>query len=352
MRRGLSLRAQLTLLYAVAFVLSGTVLVSVPLLQFSESVPVNSPLPPPTSHSPATPDDQNLIGVLLPTAIALVVMVVIAGGLGWYIAGRFLRPLRTITATARDISATNLHRRLDLRGRSDEFRDLAQTLDELFARLEASFASQRHFVANASHELRTPLTAERALMQVALADPHATVDSLRAACEEVLALSVAQECLIESLLTLATGERGLSRREPVDLAAVAQSAVTDASGVRTTASLDPATVLGDPSLVASLVANLVSNAVRHNVPDGSVTVSTAGTSLTVSNTGPVVPPADVARLFQPFQQLGDARVRHGDGHGLGLAIVHAIATAHGATVTPTANPAPGGGLTIIVAFPS
>ncbi len=350
MRRGLSLRMQLTLLYAFAFFLSGTVLVAVPLLQFSESAPAGAPDLPPDSDSP-TPDDRNLIGALGPSAIALAVMVVIAGALGWYIAGRFLRPLRTITATARDISATNLHRRLGLRGRSDEFRDLAETLDNLFARLESSFASQRHFVANASHELRTPLTAERALMQVALSDPHATVESLRAACADVLALNVSQERLIESLLTLATSERGLSQREPVDLAAVARSAVAQTSGIRVTTSLEPATVLGDPTLVASLVANLVSNAVRHNVPDGAVTISTVGTSLTVSNTGPVVPPADVGRLFQPFQRIGDARVGRGDGHGLGLAIVQAIATAHGGIVTATANPAPGGGLTITVTFP-
>ena len=140
---------------------------------------------------------------------------------GWLIAGRLLRPLRTITATARDISASNLNRRLSLDGRDDEFAELGETLDDLFGRLEASFESQRHFVANASHELRTPLTAERTLLQVALADPDATAPTLRAACEQVLALGDQQERLIEALLTLATSEGGIEQWEPFDLAAVA-----------------------------------------------------------------------------------------------------------------------------------
>src|SRR6202035_4406118 len=129
---------------------------------------------------------------------------VLSLAVGWLISGRFLRPLRTITATARDISASNLDRRVALGRRADEFAELGETLDSLFGRLEASFESQRRFVANASHELRTPLTAERTLLQVALADPDADAETLRATCQELLVLGEEQEHLIEALLTLAS----------------------------------------------------------------------------------------------------------------------------------------------------
>src|SRR6266545_681405 len=206
----LPLRAQLTLLYAGPFFVSGAALLAVPLLDTRVSAPAGSAAPPDvTVHQP-------LVG----SGVSLAVVAVVSLVLGWLIAGRFLRPLRMITATARDISASNLNRRLGLRGR-DEFTDLADTLDDLFARLEASFESQRHFVTNASHELRTPLTAERALLQVALADPHATAETLRSTCRDVLALGETQERLIEALLTLATSERGIERREPFDLADIA-----------------------------------------------------------------------------------------------------------------------------------
>jgi signal transduction histidine kinase len=142
-------------------------------------------------------------------------------GFGWLLAGRLLRPLRAIVATARDISATNLSRRLRTSGRDDEFSRLAQTLNDLFGRLEAAFESQRHFVANAAHELRTPLTAERTVLQVALRDPDASLDTLRAACDEVLRLGRQQQKLIDALLTLAGSERGIARPEPFDLAVIA-----------------------------------------------------------------------------------------------------------------------------------
>ena len=291
-----------------------------------------------------------------PRSIGLVGLSLAAG---WLIAGWFLRPLRTITATARDISASNLNRRLALNGRNDEFKDLGETLDSLFERLEASFQSQRHFVANASHELRTPLAAERTLLQVALADPDATVEALRSTCQEVLALGDQQERLIEALLTLASSERGLEQWEPFDLADVA-GRVTDGRrheanrrGIRLDTTLTAAPATGDPSLAESLVANLVDNAIRHNVPGGQVEVSTTMTDeraiIRVGNTGPVIPPCELDRLFQPFQQLGHERIRHGDGRGLGLAIVRAIAAAHKATVTATARPE--GGLDLEVSFP-
>jgi signal transduction histidine kinase len=350
---------QLTLLYAGPFFLSAAALLTTVLLQTKVTVPATGG-PQGGAGSASLPGaDQQLHRLLTASALGLAVMVVIALVLGWLVAGRFLRPLRTITATARDISASNLHRRLGLDGRDDEFAELASTLDDLFGRLQASFASQRRFVANASHELRTPLTAERTLLQVALADPDATAETLRAACQDVLALGQQQERLIAALLTLASSEQGIERREPFDLAEIAGNVVlarrqeAERSGIQVDTTLAPAPAAGDANLVESLVANLVDNALRHNAAGGRVeiaTTATAGrTTITVRNTGPVIPPGEVERLFQPFQQLGSQRIRHTDGHGLGLAIVRAIASAHGATLIPRARPE--GGLDIEVSFP-
>ena len=297
-----------------------------------------------------------------PAGVALVaVMAVLAVGVGWLVAGRLVRPLRAITASARDISASNLHRRLGVRGHDDEFTELGQTLDDLFARLEASFESQRHFIANASHELRTPLTAGRALLEVAITDPEPTVQTLRATCEELVELSDQQERLIAALLTLASSQRGIEHPEPLDLADITRNvlpprqAEAERRGIRliTTLAATPAT--GDPSLAESLAANLIDNAIRHNLPGGQAQITTAltagGAVLTVSNTGTLIPPEAMEDLFQPFRQLGTQRVRHGEGHGLGLglAIVRAIADAHSASIT--ASPRPQGGLDIEVTFP-
>jgi signal transduction histidine kinase len=351
----ITLRVQLALLYA-GFLTCGAVLLLVPVLTIHQAVPEGA-------------DGRVLAGIQANTNAQVIRAVATFAGLvmlslvaGWLIAGRFLRPLRTITATARDISASNLNRRLDpktLTGRNDEFKDLGETLDGLFQRLEASFESQRHFVANASHELRTPMAAERTLLQVALADPDATADTLRQTCQQVLVLGDQQERLVEALLTLASSERGVEQWEPFDLADVATKAVdgrrhdAEHRGLRVHTTLTAAPATGDPSLAESLVANLVDNAVRHNVPGGWVRVSTTMTDgraiIRVSNSGTVIPPYELDRLFQPFQRLGDERIRHGDGHGLGLAIVRAIATAHKATVIATARPE--GGLDLEVSFP-
>jgi signal transduction histidine kinase len=366
----LSLRMKLALLYAAAFFIAGAVLVTIPLFGFRQTVHVGS------RGQPAGQVNGGSIDPLSVQVIALVALVVVSFGLGWLIAGRLLRPLRLITATAREISATNLHRRLGLGRGQDEFRELGETLDDLFGRLEGAFESQRHFVANASHELRTPLTAERTVLQVALADPGAGAAALRSACEEVLALGQQQERLIDALLTLASGEQGIERPEPFDLAGVTgkviagRRAEAERRGLRLTTSLAPAPAAGDPSLAGSLVANLVDNALRHNTPGGSISVATSAAAgratVSVRNTGPVIPPGEVGRLFQPFQRLGAERIRRAGngaspggegpggpgpgGHGLGLAIVRAIADAHGAEVTARAQP--DGGLDIEVAFGS
>ena len=291
--------------------------------------------------------------------VALVIMAVFSLAVGWLIAGRFVRPLRAIITTARDISASNLHRRLGVRGRGDEFTELGETLDGLFGRLEASFQAQRHFIANASHELRTPLTAGRALLQVALADPEPTVETLRATCEELVELGDQQERLITALLALASSQRGIGQLECLDLADIAGDVLlarqeeAKRHGIHLRAALAAAQVTADPNLAESLVANLLDNAIRHNMPGGQVEISTAlttaGAVVSVSNTGPLVPPDAVQDLFQPFRQLGTERTRHGEGHGLGLAIVRAIADAHGAALAARARPA--GGLDIEVTFP-
>jgi signal transduction histidine kinase len=301
---------------------------------------------------------SDLRQVLIDAPIALAIVTVVALALGWLAAGRVLRPLATITAAARRISASNLHQRLALRGPDDELKALGDTLDTLFARLEAAFDAQRHFAANASHELRTPLTRERAMLQVALDDPGTTAETWRGVAWEVLASNTEQESLIEALLTLASGEGGLGQRELVDLAAItgeilrARRSGFGRQGLRVQAGLRPAALDGDPLLAERLVANLVDNAVRHNIAGGQVEISTATRDgravLTVANTGPAIPAEAVGRLFQPFLRLDGRRMHHDNGHGLGLSIVRAIAAAHGASITARARP--GGGLAIDVTF--
>jgi signal transduction histidine kinase len=355
-----TLRARMTLLYGAVICASGIVLVTVTQLlalglftrqQHGQAGPGHPGLdhPQPSAIPPAFWND----------VIALAIMAVFSLAAGWLIAGRFVRPLRSIITTARDISASSLHRRLGVRGRGDEFAELGQTLDDLFGRLEASFQAQRHFIANASHELRTPLTAGRALLQVALANPEPTVEALRATCEELVELGDQQERLIKALLALASSQRGIGLLECLDLADIAGDVIltrqeeATRNGIHLHTALGAAPVTADPNLTESLIANLLDNAIRHNLPGGQAEISTAlttaGVFVSVSNTGPRIPPDVVQDLFQPFRQLGVQRTLHGEGHGLGLAIVRAIADAHGAALTARARPA--GGLDIKVTFP-
>ncbi|MBV8942417.1 MAG: HAMP domain-containing protein [Solirubrobacterales bacterium] len=293
------------------------------------------------------------------SGIALGIMAIISGLLGWLVAGRVLRPLRTMTAKTQQISEANLHERLDLRGPRDELRQLAETIDGLLARLEAAFDAQRRFVANASHELRTPLTATRALLEMAMTDPRATVASFRAICEQVLDEGEQQEQLIDALLALAQSQRGIDRRQPMDLAEVvrdvvdARDAELAVQGLTLEVSLERAPISGDRRLVQRLVSNLVDNAIRHNVDGGTVQLSVeagdGNAALHIANTGPVIPSTEVERLLQPFQRLGADRVGHRDGLGLGLSIVAAIANAHGARLA--VRPRDGSGLDVGVRFP-
>jgi signal transduction histidine kinase len=275
--------------------------------------------------------------------------------LGWLIAGRALRPLRAMADAAHAIGATSLHRRLALTGPNDEITQLGNSFDGLLGRLEAAFDAQRRFVANASHELRTPLTYERTLLEVALADPDANEDTLRAACKQALAVGEQQEQLIEALLTLSRSQRGLEERHDVDLARITRDALETIApnDVTIETKLAQAPTRGDPRLIERLVANLLDNALHYNVPHGRVTVGTDRTNgsavLTVANTGPVIPAHEIDRLFQPFQRLSGERTTT-NGVGLGLSIVQAIAQAHDAALI--ARPEPYGGLHVEVAFPN
>lgn len=394
-----TVRLRLTLLYGALFLVCGTVLVGITYILASQSTSsvytyrgpdgTISVLTDPTtkaspggslrdssgdgSHDRSTTSppetarvaaaaareqrDRQLNDLVAESAVALGITTVISLGVGWLVAGHVLRRLHRVTTAARSISANNLHERLALDGPDDELKELGDTFDQLLARLESSFLSQRQFIANVSHELRTPMARQRTLAQVALADPDATVDSLRTAHERVLAAGSQQEQLVLALLTLARGQAGLSRREPFDLARLTEEVVLSRSGdaaqagVTVRTELDAAPASGDARLVERMVVNLVDNALRHNVPDGLVKVSTRNqdgrTVLTVANTGPVIPGAAVEQLFQPFERLGAGR---GEGLGLGLSIVRAIADAHDAEVD--ARPRAGGGLVTTVTFPA
>ena len=297
--------------------------------------------------------------LIIESALALAMMALISTALGWVVAGRVLRPLRTMTSATQEISEENLNRRLSMQGPRDELRQLADTIDGLLGRLEGAFDAQRRFVANASHELRTPLTAVRALLEMVLSDPTATVATFRATCEQVLEESEQQEQLIEALLTLAQGQRGVDRAETFDLASLAGTVVGSREGAAAAHHVDlgsalaPATISGDERLVERLVSNLLDNAIRYNVAGGRVDVrvrSGGRATLTVANTGPVVPEGEVDRLLQPFQRLSPDRTSQGDGLGLGLSIVAAIAGAHGAVLA--VRPQPEGGLEVEVDFPA
>ena len=372
-----TVRLRLTLVYGGLFLASGAVLLTVTYLLFrytfydasTHSYSFRAPgtrlpgrllpgLPSPQAQD-ARQHSADLHQLLIVSGLALAVMAAASVVVGWFVAGRALRPLRTITAAARDISATNLHRRIALDGPDDELKELGDTFDGLLVRLQQSFDSQRQFVANASHELRTPLTLEQALLEAALMDPDTTADSFRSTCERLLITSKQQDRLIEALLTLARSERGLDQSTSFDLSAIADDVLLlarpqiDHLGLHLCAEMTQAFTFGDPRLVERLVINLVDNAVHHNTPGGDIEVfsgtSSSGAFIAVANTGPEIPGEEMGRLLQPFQRLRLLRTDRSEGMGLGLSIVQAIATAHGAALIAT--PRPGGGLQVKVSFP-
>jgi signal transduction histidine kinase len=295
------------------------------------------------------------------SAAALAVAAIAGLGISWIMAGRMLRPLRTLTATTRRISTDRLDERISLTGPHDELKELADTFDDMVNRLEASFAGQRRFVADAAHELRTPLAIVRTGAEVQLAKRDSTPQQWAAMAQRTLTATGRAERMLDGLLTLARSDGGILAKEPYDLATAAAAALGDAddeaegAGLTVTADLRPAPVHGDPALLDRLVSNLVDNAVRHNRPGGEVLVVTEkgdrGAVVTVRNSGEPVPEAEVDRLFEPFQRLTPHRTAGigSTGLGLGLAIVRSIVRAHGGTVT--AAPNPDGGLTAQVTFP-
>lgn len=289
-----------------------------------------------------------IISVAAAAALALVGILV-----GWWLAGRVLRPLHRITATARRLSSRNLHERIGLPGPADELKELADTFDDMLARLERAFDSQRTFIANVSHELRTPLAIQRTVIELGLSAPSA--EDVARVRGELLAANHRTERLVAGLLSLARSDCGLERTEAVPLDSLAAEAAeaseqsADAAAMRIEVDTQPTTVLGDRVLLTQLVTNLVQNAVRHNHPGGYVRIEVSpDVGLRVLNSGPVVPEERVPDLFEPFSRLAPARTG-ADGIGLGLSIVRSICRVHGTAAQVTCRR--GGGLDVRVPFP-
>jgi signal transduction histidine kinase len=376
-----TIRVRLTLLYAGAFFLAGAILVAFMYLylglsldhQLSGRAASTEQL---RSHEvpPGLVDqlqtqfrqgrDDTLDTMLVASLVALGVIGVAAGGIGWLLAGRTLRPLQDITATARRVADRSLHERIALDGPDDEIKDLADTFDAMLERLDRAFDSQRRFVANASHELRTPLTINRTLVEVALDDPQAS-ESLRQLGTALLAVNQRHERLIDGLLTLASSEQRITDPIPVDLADIIRHIATESqaaaqqAGVEIRTGLASAPVAGDPALLERLVQNLVDNAIRYNLAEHGWVAVTSGlddgtAQLTVENPGPTVPIYEIPGLFEPFRRLATterrAAVSGNHGAGLGLSIVRSVVYAHGGDVH--AVPRRDGGLTVHVHIPA
>jgi signal transduction histidine kinase len=300
---------------------------------------------------------DDLYNLLILAGIALTIMALISIVMGWLIAGRVLRPVRTMTETLRQISARNLHERLAVTGSRNEIKDLGDTIDGLLARLEVALEGHKRFVANAAHELRTPLAVEHALLEEPLIDPDVTLEDFRSNFERLLAISQQRGRLLESLLTLSGSEHGREHYQPVELNLVIEQVLrsqrpeVDRLGLQVDPLIVPVQILGDQALIERLVANVLDNAVHHNHTNGWVEIGTRSEPgrvvFFIANSGPIVPPEQVERLIEPFQRL--QRVADDGHHGLGLSIVQAIASAHDATLTVSARLT--GGLFVEVDFP-
>lgn len=383
--RGRTIRLRLTLLYAGAFFIAGAILVALMYFYLDRSLDrrhgmgaqilvreylakrnrpiVTEELYTALTAQAAKERRDTLEAMLVWSLVCLGAIGIVAGGLGWLLAGRALHPLQQITATARRVADRSLHERIALTGPDDEIKDLADTFDAMLERLDRAFDGQRRFVANASHELRTPLTINRTLIEVALDDPDAP-ESTRRLGATLLEVNNRHERLIDGLLVLASSEQRLIERSRVDLAEVVRRVVTvagdtaDRAGIEIRTDVGAAPVSGDPVLLERLAQNLVDNAIRYNVDEnGWVSISSASTEgyarLVVENTGPVVPAFEVEGLFEPFRRLASgervaesAHAPNSRGAGLGLSIVRSVAHAHGGEVRATARPE--GGLSVTV----
>ncbi|MBF9129406.1 HAMP domain-containing histidine kinase [Plantactinospora sp. S1510] len=376
---GGTVRLRFTILYAALFLVSGVGLLALTNL-FAGEIQVTRAVPgqnPSTGQSGLPAAEQRVHQLeaqlaeihsihsrqlLMGSLIALAVMAVVSVLLGKAVAGRVLRPLRTITAATRRISAENLHERLAAPGPADEVKDLADTIDGLLERLEASFAAQRRFVANASHELRTPLTTVRAALDVALAKPQpappqtiALADRLRTELDRV-------DHLLEGFLVLARAQHGtLADGTPVSLGDLVSQAVTARAATIAAKRLtlddgdlsEAAWTRGSPALLSRMADNVIDNAVIHNRHGGWIRVSTrteaTSAQLVVETGGPILDPGHVAQLAQPFRRLAPDRTGSETGSGLGLSIVTAIVGAHGGRLDLHARSE--GGLRVTIALP-
>lgn len=349
-RPRLTVRLRLTLSYALLLVVAGGVIgiIIYAVMRFVPNYPLTAANP--HDQGPVATRGEILDTVIRLTIYALALLAAIGMGAGWIIAGRMLRPLQEITTAARIAASGSLDHRIRLGGPRDEFTDLSDTFDEMLERLERSFTQYRRFAANASHELRTPHAVMKTMLEVAIADPdHQDVRELARRLHETNQRGID---IVEALLALASLGNRKVEVEPVNLATVARQAIEDlrpeaeAKGVTLTMALEGSVVEGNEILLHQLIVNLGQNAIRHNLPSGgraTLTVQSDG-RLTVSNTGELLDPAKVRTLTEPFARSGRLANRPGQqgGHGLGLALVAAIVTAHGGELD--LKPQPAGGL--------
>jgi signal transduction histidine kinase len=362
-----SIRARIVIACAGLFLVPGAILIGVAYTQIGhilvvQSGPRQGTVMPGGANNPqvfATVDASKRAGFLEFALAGLGLGTLLAAGLGWAVSGRVLRPLTAVTKAAQAASQENLGQRLALTGPPDELKELADTFDAMLARLEAAFASQRRFVANASHELRTPLTEMRTLIDVTAAKPAASAAQLEPVLAAIGAAVDKSAELIEALLTLARSDRGPGPTELVDLPTAVEDAIDSvgpaakARQIQIGTALQDAQVTGDRVLLERLVSNLLDNAVKHNVTGGWVRASTrTGTGfaeITVSNGGERIPADQVPGLFEPFRRVA-GRTGNQPGSGLGLSIVASVANAHGGHAEAQARP--GGGLDVQITLPA
>lgn len=370
LRRRLRIRTRLTLSYAGLITGCGAALIAIVyffmryvpsyrLANLAMSVPRPRVDVHPVEAIAITTADDFLRLFLIASTVALIVLAAIGGAVGWFVAGRIIRPLAAINAAATRAATGALDHRVGLDGPKDEIRDLSDTFDGMLASLERSFATHRRFAANASHELRTPLATTQTMIDVALADLDAGVAELRALAGRVREVNRSNIETVDALLDLADADTGALAREPVNLAAITDAVLHELADEAATAGValpertGEATALGDAVLIRQALANLVRNAVRHNRCGGRATVrlATRGTAarVTITNTGALVPHDAVEAIVEPFVRGAGRTLTRGSGHGLGLAIVAAITTAHDGTLT--LRPNPGGGLTVHLDLP-